>query len=602
MGKYDEHSREQLIKLLEKRDRDRKLGLVWERDEIEADKAVDANFVVATLDETLSDRVAPWRNLVIEGDNYDALRWLRMCYAGKVKCIYVDPPYNTGNKDWVYNDSFVDKENKYRFSMWLEFLFRRFTLARDLLTEDGVILVSINDENRALMELMLDDALPGMKLGSFVWRTRVGSNADQGSFLSRDHEHVLVYGHSKFEFKGQQKSLSIYSNKDGDLRGDWTSDNPTLGFNRFERPNLYYPIHDPREDVWYPCNPNAVWRFASRSRVKPGQKLQVRPMEELIEDGRILFPKEQRVGFWNSRVEALESIANGDVPSRGKVKLIDEENLDFWIGKKIAFGAIRVKRFKDDLKNLQQPLSSWISFKSDALINTENVKSISVGSNDEAAKTILSVFGKKAFNYAKPVSLLRELIRQSTSSGDLVLDFFAGSATTAQAVMELNAEDGGDRRFIMASSTEKTNDDPDKNLCRDVTAERVRRLSASDDKKYAELAAEFAYLKIREIDFENIDYDLKPAEAWNTLEAVHGLPLTAFEASMTWNEHVGEIQAMIYVDKVTEPLLDRVQTLKKQGLGITMYSWSPGQLRDRLRGLDVEIQHVRPMLVKRFQQ
>ena len=183
MGKYEELTQEQLIQLLEKRDRTKKLGLIWERDEIEADQAIDANFVAATLDEALCDKPSPWRNLVIEGDNFDALRWLRMTHAGKIKCIYVDPPYNTGNKDWVYNDSFVDKDNRYRFSMWLEFLFRRFTLARELLTEDGVILVSINDENRALMELMLEEALPGMRVGSLVWRTRTGGNEGGDHFL-----------------------------------------------------------------------------------------------------------------------------------------------------------------------------------------------------------------------------------------------------------------------------------------------------------------------------------------------------------------------------------------------------------------------------------
>ncbi|MEM8575999.1 MAG: DNA methyltransferase [Pseudomonadota bacterium] len=130
---------------------------------------------------------------------------------------------------------------------------------------------------------------------------------------------------------------------------------------------------------------------------------------------------------------------------------------------------------------------------------------IVAGKNDEGAKSVKEVFGRKAFNYAKPVSLIRELVRQSTSPGDLVLDFFEGSATTAQAVMELNAEDGGYRRFIMVSSTEATKDEPEKNLCRDVTAERIRRLNASDDKKYAELSAGFAYLRTREIDPLAID-------------------------------------------------------------------------------------------------
>ena len=114
--------------------------------------------------------------MVIEEGNFDALRWLRMTHAGRVKCINIDPPYNTGNKDWVYNDDYVDRGDRYRQSTWLEFVFRRLTLARDLLAEDGVLLVSINDDQRAKLELLLDEALPGMRVGSFVWRTRKGGN------------------------------------------------------------------------------------------------------------------------------------------------------------------------------------------------------------------------------------------------------------------------------------------------------------------------------------------------------------------------------------------------------------------------------------------
>ena len=238
-GKYDELGREQLIALLEKRDREKKLGLVWERDEIEADAAIDQNFVACEIVPDLSEKAAPWRNLVIEGDNYDALRWLRMTHRGKVKAIYIDPPYNTGNKDWVYNDHYVDRDDRYRHSTWLEFLYRRLTLARDLLADDGVILVSINDEQRAKLELLMDEALPGMRVGSLVWRTRQGSNADQQAFMSPDHEHVLVYGNAGFSFAGTAKTFEMYSNPDNDPRGEWRKDNLTLGFSYLERPNLY---------------------------------------------------------------------------------------------------------------------------------------------------------------------------------------------------------------------------------------------------------------------------------------------------------------------------------------------------------------------------
>jgi hypothetical protein len=222
-GRYDGLTREQLVQLLEKRERTKKLGLVWERDEIEADKAVDAKFVACTLDLELCERPAPWRNLVIEGDNFDVLRWLRIGFSGRVNCIYIDPPYNTGNKDWVYNDHYFDSHDRYRHSTWLEFLFRRLSLARDLLSEDGVILISINDENRARLELLADEALPGMRIGTFVWRTKDSSNDAERNFSSV-HEHVLVYGRPGFSFLGYELSDKKYKNPDGDLRGKYSSD------------------------------------------------------------------------------------------------------------------------------------------------------------------------------------------------------------------------------------------------------------------------------------------------------------------------------------------------------------------------------------------
>jgi adenine-specific DNA-methyltransferase len=139
--KYDDLSKDELVRLLETRDRRdaTRFGLVWEANEIERDKALNADFVALDLDRELSTprNSGPWKNLIIEGDSFDALRYLRMTFAGRVKCIYIDPPYNTGNKDFVYNDRFVDKEDLWRHSKWCEFMFQRLTLAKDLLTQDG---------------------------------------------------------------------------------------------------------------------------------------------------------------------------------------------------------------------------------------------------------------------------------------------------------------------------------------------------------------------------------------------------------------------------------------------------------------------------------
>lgn len=491
MAKYDDLSREQLLELLKKRDRTKKLGLVWERDEIEADNAVDANFVAATIIPELSDKPAPWRNMVIEGDNYDALRWLRMTMAGQVKCIYIDPPYNTGAKDWVYNDHYANPEDAYFHSTWLEFLFRRLALARDLLAEDGVILVSINDDQRAKLELLMDEAMPGMRVGSFTWRTRTGGNDTKGAFLSDNHEHVLAYGKSGFRFSGTEKSFDLYRHWD-EAKKDFyrTGGDLTQPKNMTERANSYYPLHDSSQDVWFPCNPDSVWRYASNVFGDAKKKIRTRFMEDFVADGYIHFPTEQRVVIWETMDQLMRAVRSGDVPSSGNAPFLREDtpNLDFWVGKRVGFGTPSLKRYKKELKAPTQPLSSWITpnFETDTLPKGDS-NEIVAGTNMEAAKTIKDVFGSKAFNYAKPVTLIRELVRQSTGPRDIVLDFFAGSASTAQAVMELNAEDGEARRLIMVSSTESTPDEPDKNICRDVTAERIRRLNASDNKKFADL-------------------------------------------------------------------------------------------------------------------
>ena len=457
-----------------------KLGLYWERDAIEHDKALNANVVLPRLIPEWShtpEGCTEHRNLIIEGDNFDSLRLLRATHAGKVRVIYIDPPYNTGNKDWVYNDNYVGKNDRWRHSQWLEFLYQRLMLARDLLTADGVILVSINDENRARLELLMDEVFPGRRLGTIAWRTRQGSNADQQCFLSVDHEHILVYGNPGFAFKGFDKSYEMYSNPDGDPRGDWRTSDLTLGFSFKERPNLYYPLIDPKTGIHYPPNPDRIWVYASETRLKPGQTLQAKSMEEFGRLGQILFPQDQRVETWHTLEDLLNAIDAGDVPRSGKTPILrrDLPELEQWVGKPVGFGRPQFKSYKADLRNQTQPLSSWVvpSFEEGTYEAEANLTS---ATNQEGARQVAQIFGDRAFNYAKPASLIKGLLAQATHPDDIVLDFFAGSGTTGQVVMELNAEDGGRRQFILCSSTEANDKEPTKNLCRDVCAERLRRV------------------------------------------------------------------------------------------------------------------------------
>jgi adenine-specific DNA-methyltransferase len=625
-GKYDNLTQAQLIDLLEKRDRTKKLGLVWERDEIAADAAMDENFIACEIVPDLSDKAPPWSNMVIEGDNFDALRWLRMTYAGTVKCIYIDPPYNTGNKDWVYNDDYVDKEDRYRYSTWLEFLYRRLTLARDLLNEDGVLLVSINDDQRAKLELLMDEALPGMRVGSFVWRTRTGGNDTKGAFLSENHEYVLAYAKKGFKFGGYEKTFEKYIFWDEIKKDHFRLSDISQPKDMTERLNGFYAMYDPETDVYYPANPQRVWPspFPKGAKYKAedfpdlmpvfppdsGTKGILPPKDQIgqwIRQGRIVFPTEQRVAVWNTRDELLAAIEASDVPMAKKTKKIWEDMpfLDFWIGKKVGFGIPQWVRYKRELKNSTQPISSWITPQSEAATlpnegSDETHADLVIGMNQEGTTEVQDIFGYKAFTYTKPVSLIRELVRQSTGDGDLVLDFFAGSATTAQAVMELNAEDGMNRQFIMVSSTEATKDDPSKNLCRDVTAERIRRLNASTDPKYDGLVAGFAYLRTKEIKFEDLDYDLTPADAWTALEALHGLPLTLHDPSQSWNVHETDATTLVLVDRFDPALIDWLKPRGRKNLFV--YAWAPGQIVAALEGMEIDILPVRDTLVRKFQQ
>ncbi len=504
-----------------------KLGLYWERDAIEHDKALNANVVLPRLVPEWShtpEGCTEHRNLIIEGDNFDSLRLLRATHAGKVRVIYIDPPYNTGNKDWVYNDSYVGQNDRWRHSQWLEFLYQRLTLARDLLTSDGVILVSINDENRARLELLMDEVFPGRRVGCFVWRSRTGGNDTKGAFFSDNHEHVLVYANPGFRFTGDEKSYSMYKYQEGGRL--YRLSDLTKAHDYRERPNTYYPIHDPLTDTFYPCNPQRVWAYASEKKVKDGQKIRGDTIETLTAKKLIWFPPEQRVEVFETLEELQDAIQRRDVPMSGSTPLLFDgmPDLDFWVGKRVGYGRPALKRFKEGLKNENQPISSWLTPRQEQDTVVEGLNMPVVGTTEEGSKELKEVMGDKAFPYPKPPSLLKGLLAQATRQDDIVLDFFAGSGTTGQVVMELNAEDGGRRRFILCSSTEANDKEPAKNLCRDVCAERIRRvMQGYGDKDAHSLAqgGEFAYLQLDKLDAADVALDATADHATTLLTMRH---------------------------------------------------------------------------------
>ena len=543
-SRYDHLTKDELVRLLAARDRRdaTRFGLVWEANEIERDAAVNSDFVALDLVPEHSAGAAPWRNLIVEGDNFDALRYLRMTHAGRVKCIYIDPPYNTGNRDFVYNDRFVDANDAWRHSTWCEFMYQRLLLAKDLLTQDGVIFVSIDDNEMPALGLLMKRIFGESNfIATFIWKRRTTPDSRNLNGVSGDHEYIIAYQCSDgFRVHGREKDLTKYTNPDNDPLGPWMSDNLTGLANATERPNLHYNVIHPKTGTHYPPHPSRGWIYG-RDR-----------MAELIEKNRILWPK-------------------------------------------LASGRPRLKRYVTDMQSAVTGFSTILD----------------APGNVEATKELGELLGPKVFTFPKPSRLIAQLIGQATGPDDLILDFFAGSGTTAHAVLKLNAEDGGRRRFILVSSTEATAAEPEKNLCRDVCARRVQRVIAG----YGEtpgLGGGFAYLRTRRIAPGRL-VEIEHAQVWTALQMIHGETL---ESSESFSSNPGAVRAeaqattflragdaesaLFYIPRFTPALVPALRKAVRETAAAILYSWQPETLRQHIRATHVQHEAIPESLARRF--
>lgn len=375
-------------------------------------------------------------NLYIEGDNLEVLKLLQETYLGKVKMIYIDPPYNTGN-DFVYEDDFKQSTEEYiensgqldgegnrfvantesngRFhTNWLNMIYPRLKLAKDLLSDDGVIFISIDDNEVENLRKICDEIFGENNfLAQVIWE-RAFSPKNDAKFFSVSHDYVLIYARSIEVFSigllpRSAESDARYKNPDNDPHGPWTSDNMTV---KSYSPNYDYPIRTPNGTIYYP--PAGRCWFTSKER-----------MQKLIENGAVWFGNN-----------------GGNMP--------------------------RIKRYLSDVQQGMTPITIW--------------KYLDVGHNQEARQELKKLFDEKAyFDGPKPIRLLNRILTiANVKKDDFILDFFSGSATTAHAVMQLNAEDGGKRKFIMVQLPEVCAENSEaykagyKNIC-EIGKERIRR-------------------------------------------------------------------------------------------------------------------------------
>ncbi len=377
-------------------------------------------------------------NLYIEGDNLEVLKLLRQNYYGAVKMIYIDPPYNTGN-DFIYNDNFrMDKEeheieegdrselgerytvnhkdqNRYHTN-WMNMMYPRLKVARDLLRDDGVIFISIDDNESNNLRKLCDE-IYGIEnfVAQLIWCKRV-SPANDSQWYSSDHEYVIVYARNKNSWS-PKKTLrtedhnKYYKNPDNDSRGPWNSAAYTCNKSKSERPNLYYPIINPYtgQEIW--PNEKAVWKYSKKRH------------DEQVADNRL---------YWG---------ANGTSKSpRSKVFLSEAKPI-------VPRSVLQHKE---------------------------------VGSTQTATLELRSLFNESSFIYPKSLGLLKKICFQALDEGELVLDFFAGSSTTAHALFELNISDSKNRKFIMVQLPELCDEKTDTfkagyKTIAEIGKERIRR-------------------------------------------------------------------------------------------------------------------------------
>ena len=363
-------------------------------------------------------------NTIIEGDNLIALKSLLPLYAGRIKCIYLDPPYNTGTENWIYNDNVnspllkdwlgktVGKDDLTRHDKWLCMMTPRLKIMRELLSDDGSIFISIDDNEVFNLKKICDEVFGEENhLGTFIWKRRQMVDSRTKTGVSEDHEYALCYSKHGGRIRGKKPDMSKYSNPDNDPNGDWMSADMTGLATAAQRPNLHYDLTNPATGITYQCPPTG-WRY-EKSR-----------MSDLIQNGEVIFPEK-------------------------------------------ATGRPRRKKYVKDLTGDFAGFSTVL----DTVYNTQ------------ATRELRSIFNEKEyFDFPKPIELIKLLIEQGTSkeSNDIILDFFSGSSTTAHAVMQLNAEDGGNRQFIMVQLPELCDEKSEaykagyKTIC-DIGMERIRR-------------------------------------------------------------------------------------------------------------------------------
>lgn len=463
-----EYNIEQLLKRINELETElktsKKYGLVWDKENTKEDVVIKCEKNIPILDQDKSKKIICGNdnNILIEGDNYHVLTALNFIKKGSIDFIYIDPPYNTGHEDFVYNDKYVNDDDGYRHSKWLSMMQKRLILAKELLNDDGIIFISIDDNEEANLKLLCDSIFGERNnITQFFWEKTQHFGRQKINYYS-NCEYILCYAKKLFSSEiGKLKELLVEKVKTE------LTDAPL--YNASNRENILTfkagSVKFNLKDGVYDKTNNESYQLLTPVKVKDKKnsnnlvlKFKSRWSQQTIDD-----ELEKGTTFWVKS----EGFAIRAIYHEGKTANESPKQLIF--------------------TNSNNPLCSYTRFGN------------KVGVNEEGSNELNSIITQSIFSYPKPVSLIKYLINmyydyknEDYKTDFTVLDFFAGSGTTGQAVLELNKEDGGHRRFILCTNNEN-------NICTEVTYPRLKTVITgirSDGTKYSDgLPANLYYFK-----------------------------------------------------------------------------------------------------------
>lgn len=455
------------INQIEKELTSKKYGLVWEEHEEEVDVKMQTHIPVFTEvenKEIIGNPDSEQYNFLLEGDNLHSLKLLEKTHRGKIDVIYIDPPYNTGNKDFIYGDEYVGKDDLFRHSMWLSFMSERLKLAYKLLSKDGLIFLSIDDNEQAQLKLLMDEIFGEENFIISMPRITKKSGKTTSAY-AKNHDYILVYTKREQDVFVMEEHIDDafkyedeYVAERGKYKLNQTLDYDSLSYSV----SLDYPL-EINGEVFYPGSDKEKWierQNGNHRRADWAWRWSKNLFDFGYENGFVVI---KRKSDGTARIYTKTYL---------NAKIVKNKDGSF----KIEY-AKRVKA-------------------------TSSIEYVDNKYSNDNAKKDLSLFnlGDK-FDYSKPVELIKKLVKAYYRDNATVLDFFAGSGTTGQAVMELNNEDGGNRRFILCTNNEN-------NICEEVTYQRLKTVitgKRADGSEYSE--GRKANLKYYKTDFVSKESD-----------------------------------------------------------------------------------------------